>query len=294
MNEKSLIGIFLVVLLLVSFSSTFASENKENKKSFFEKIFLDSYYKITGYVIEDETIFYNSSSEENLFYNENLSQDSSSKENISEELEENISLDLEKEINETFFNQTQNESIFNESTFNQTLNETFPNETINLSEETPSFNETKENESVVELLKLSSRVVVGQDVKWVRVFKIKKEESIKVDLPKEARDISIKTKEDINQSINEIKEYQKEINRKELVKKAKTEKKSLKKSSSINGNAIKETESISFFKKIANFIFKSLTGRAIYDKPLEISVDEESLKVDLSSLSSEEEILVEY
>ena len=165
-----------------------------------------------------------------------------------------------------------------------------PPEPKEVSEENEVVNKSTEfaiegNLTILKKEDIRSKVIIGRPVKNIRKIVVEGEGSLEVELPKVAENIVVKTGESARKAEEEIKEFN------EIVEKGETEAISL-----ISGNVVKGSDlsGNSFLEKILKFFFKGITGKVIYENALEISVEENSLKVDLSDVVSEKEIVIEY
>jgi hypothetical protein len=297
-------GIVLgIVLFLSCFSFAVAQDGLESEgRNLFDvfRVFFDRFFSgITGRVVdegfEDEGYF---EEVEEIMIPPLPDVGREVEEIVEEEVEEIVEEEIQEievpETNETGVEEV-NETIVEIPETNETISEEL-NETI-----IEELNETEVDEEVVdeiifeeieELVEarivneslVSSRVVIGQQVKWVKKVVVEGEGNFEIDLPKEARDIVVKTGESARRAGEDI-EKQKEV----LSSAERTEIASL-----MTGNVIKSSGKPGILNWLSNLLFKGITGKVIYSEALSVSVGEDSLKVDLSDVVSAGEIAIEY
>ncbi|MFH1585333.1 MAG: hypothetical protein ABIB79_01020 [archaeon] len=190
------------------------------------------------------------------------------------------------------------ESESNESVSNETIvvdvNETLVGGNEIVIDEVNESIIGESNEKMVEtspsLGIMNSRIVVGRPVKWVRVVQIDELGEFIIEIPKESVDISIRTGAEIQEALDEIKEYGEVIEnagRDELV------------SEVISGNVIRDVgRSKGIFVRVLGW-FRSLTitGNVISGDELEGRIVEgvDSKSIDLSRLVDVgAEVAIEY
>jgi hypothetical protein len=184
--------------------------------------------------------------------------------------------DVNLTINETNF--SFNETIFNET--NITINETEIN-----------FTETNLTEHL-NITTLQYRAVIGKPVKWVTTIVINKTQAernnveLKVELPKDAENITIKTG-------SEVKEAKRKAE--ESINQIEDPKKSL-----ITGEVITETENKGIITKIwAFFTGLSITGNVIQENEIQITEKPDKKEVNIEEAVQQEqeeeaEIAIEF
>jgi len=110
------------------------------------------------------------------------------------------------------------------------------------------------------------RAVIGRPVKWIKIVKAGTEENISLEIPKKARDIVVKTGNEVDKALKDLEDYNetiKEIDKKEIV------------GGGLTGAVINFNERRSFFEKLFG-----ITGRVIRESELEdslIEIDEEKI-----------------
>ncbi len=129
------------------------------------------------------------------------------------------------------------------------------------------------------------RAVIGRPVKWIKIVKAGTEENISLEIPKKARDIVVKTGNEVDKALKDLEDYNetiKEIDKKEIV------------GGRLTGAVINFNERRSFFEKLFG-----ITGRVIRESELEdslIEIDEEKI-INVSKIIEEtgdDDIAVEY
>ncbi len=300
--NKQFFGVIFVLLLLLSFVSLAVADSSENSSGFslmeFFKNLLGKYLSgTTGLVISDIP------SEE---VSEVVTIPPFPPEPVVEEVPvEEVPVEEDLNSSEDFI---VNESFIEESDLNVSLNENITQEIlsndtlenfVNLSNESEIIpdqiieevnntiilaNNTILNESLIR-----ERVVVGRPVKWVKTVVVEAGSSIGVELPKEARDIVVKTGESAKKS-------QEDVN--EQIEKVSNSKRQVAISSILTGKAISENNSPGFLTKLFNFMFRGITGKVVYEEALDVSINPDSLSVNLSDVVSDfignVEVSIEY
>ncbi|MFH1521418.1 MAG: hypothetical protein ABIF18_00505 [archaeon] len=218
------------------------------------------------------------------------------------------------EINETLVNETFieiNETLINETLVNETLinetiieiNETLVNETIIEINETlvneTLVNETIINETVVvevveNLTTLQYRAMIGKPVKWLKKLNVSEAESLSIEIPKLAENVSVLVDEEVGDAEREIEEYDvlvDEADKEEIV------------SGVLTGYVAMDIDSgRGIFTKFWNWILDfRVSGNVVLEEKLElegeISETAESKIVDVERIVNEtnaENVAVEY
>ncbi|MBI5804067.1 Ig-like domain repeat protein, partial [Candidatus Pacearchaeota archaeon] len=210
-------------------------------------------------------------------------------------------------INETTDNETSQEIIINETKI--TLPEKIIVNESNITIE-PSTNETEDifnytNASVSEIFNESkiniteknittkrARIIVGRPVKWIKIVEFDERDELRIELPKNAENISVKTGEEIQEAIVEIENYNKlieETNKINLI------------SGEITGNvALDIRESRGVLTRILNWLRKfTITGGIVREEELELYMSEttDGKEVDLTEFVEQtkiDKLVVEY
>ena len=311
-KEKKFIGGVFVLFLIISLVFPVLAEDSESleRKSFLEYIgnFFDGILlRITGFVIEGNEVFEIEESVEEEVADEPVEEvlippmppTSEIIEEVEEEIIEEGLIDgveeVEEDVNETVIGEGNqsliddvNESLvdeLNESVVGD-LNESVIEEgVVDDNMVVGVVNETIIEAKILNESVMGSRVVVGQQVKWVKKIIVEESGKLEVELPKEARDIVVKTGESARQAGRDIEEMNVMVSseeRKEIV-------------SLMTGKVIKSSSGRGIINIFLDWLLNGgITGNVVYQNALSISVEEDSLKVDLSDVSSEEEIAIEY
>ena len=226
-----------------------------------------------------------------------------------EEVESNVT----EETNQTVVsNETEdsseaevNESIANETvsnvTDNQTINETGENIAVEEENDTiiaiagQNLTNISENDTVSNITEANAtvkraRVVIGRPVKWVKKVTINKSEGTRVEVPKEAENITLKTGEEVQEALDELDEYEdliEEADREEIVNGSIT--------GLVSANIV---EGGNFLTKFLNWLSSlTITSKAVSEEELGSDIIEtsDSKIVDVEEFVNEsEEVIIEY
>ena len=262
--------------------------------------------EIVEEVVEDELVEEESNeSEEEIESNDTIIKESNETEPLEKILETNQSSNI-TESNQTEINEMEtNVMVSNESEINITeSNETSNNQTesnITISNQTESnevddnititnetiFNLTVLNDSNLEITTKRARVIIGRPVKWIKKVKIEANKSKKIGLPKEAENVTLKTGDDVNESLEELEGYEdliEESDREDLVE------------GTITGLVSSDIDgSKGFISKLFSWIFSfRTTGNAVYEDQLKENITEtdESKIVNVEDFTSGDEVIV--
>ncbi|MEM4605848.1 MAG: hypothetical protein QW103_02340, partial [Candidatus Pacearchaeota archaeon] len=248
-KKRELLVFICFLLVLFSFSFVVSKEDK----NFLEKTFFSvkSFFsKITGFVVSDEVKINN-------------------QENITEEIviDPNLTPPLPPDPEENLTDLENAENISSDNEPSKDENNTPPQ----IPEKIGRF-----SEEIV-----SSKVIVGRPVKWVKKIIIEEEGKFFVEVPKNAFNIDVKLGEQADKILNQVKEDLQKVDN-ESIKKV-----------LVSGKAINvEKKDKIFLSLIKNFF--GFTGKAIYDKPLEIEIGSENSKVVFDEPPSKEFVLEYY
>ncbi|MEM4719504.1 MAG: GLUG motif-containing protein, partial [Candidatus Pacearchaeota archaeon] len=248
-KKRELLVFICFLLVLFSFSFVVSKEDK----NFLEKTFFSvkSFFsKITGFVVSDEVKINN-------------------QENITEEIviDPNLTPPLPPDPEENLTDLENAENISSDNEPSKDENNAPPQ----IPEKIGRF-----SEEIV-----SSKVIVGRPVKWVKKIIIEEEGKFFVEVPKNAFNIDVKLGEQADKILNQVKEDLQKVDN-ESIKKV-----------LVSGKAINvEKKDKIFLSLIKNFF--GFTGKAIYDKPLEIEIGSENSKVVFDEPPSKEFVLEYY
>jgi len=202
----------------------------------------------------------------------------------------NVTESNESYINIIGTNQTQsnitlsNQTESNESASGEIIdsNETIFNVTIS--------NLTVLNEDTANITTKRAKVVIGRPVKWIKKVKLEENESKRIELPKEAQNVTLKTGKDVNASFGELEDYGElieESDREDLV------------DGTITGLVSADMKgNKGIISKFFSWLFSwRITGNAVFEEQLgeNIIETEENIVVNVEDFTTgEEEIVIEY
>ncbi len=164
-----------------------------------------------------------------------------------------------------------------------------------------SVKEELENETELNLsfdiekrTKKQFKAVINRPVKWIEIIDTSNE-SIKIEIPKQARNITVKKGEEVEKSLEEFEEYKEVVRRtdkRELLKKSEI---------GITGQVSLDIEKErGFFSKILNFFLKkTITGNVISEEQIKENITETEknkiIEIEPKKIGAENEsIAVEY
>jgi hypothetical protein len=135
------------------------------------------------------------------------------------------------------------------------------------------INELNTSVRIINESLIRSQIVIGEPVKWVKQIIVEGEGDINIELPKQAQNIAVKTKEEARLAVLNIREEKAKGLGKEVV------------SNRITGHVVKINNN-NFLIRFFRWLSGGVTGKVIYE--------EEFLILDISNVVSEEEIAIEY
>ncbi|MCK4997374.1 hypothetical protein KAS08_03640 [Candidatus Pacearchaeota archaeon] len=220
--------------------------------------------------------------------NETLNYTNESLENVSSDVFENLSIE---NVTETL-NETELFNVTEETLQNNLTNQSHVDEVENISQEAEEsvldVSSTVVDESSVSTLQY--RAVIGRPVKWIKIVNVS-DKKVDVKLPKGAEDISILIDEEITAAVEDIKKYDKIVE--------KSDRKDIVKKNVLTGNValdIREGGGIltRFWDWLTSF---TITGQVILEEDISenIIVTDDAVIIEVADIVEQEErVAVEY